>query len=144
MSIRALCHWCAAEKSRAFVQCRICGEMPSEVDRIMAWLLSDAYLTDDDLVETQKRLRMGHVLAPTEHARRIAQRALGLHVETDNYNWPQLIGISCLAILFSSIFPLGLWWTKSSHRPLKAKQLLCIALIAGIIDLAVVFYSLSL
>ena len=61
--------------------------MPAEADRITAWLLSDAYLTEDDLVETQKRLRMGQVLAPTEHARRIAQRALGLHVETDSYAW---------------------------------------------------------
>ena len=117
--------------------------MPAEADRITAWLLSDAYLTEDDLLETQKRLRMGQVLAPTEHARRIAQRALGLHVETDSYTWTQLMGLSCLAVLFSSIFPLGLWWTKSTHRPLKAKQLLWIALLAGIIDLAVVVYSLS-
>ena len=143
MSIRAICHWCAAEKSRAFVLCRKCGEMPAEEVRVLAWLLSDAYLSETELLETQQRLRKGDVLAPTERARRIAQRALGLNVESDSYTQLQLCGILILSTFCSSVFALGLWWSKRHHRPLKARQLLWIAVMAGVVDIGIVFYSFN-
>lgn len=143
MSIRAICHWCAEAKSRAFVRCRNCGEMPAEDERIWAWLLSDAYLTEAELLDTQARLQKGTVLAPTESAQRIAQRALGLSVEADSYVWTQWIGLLCLSLVVSSLFPLALWWSKRQIRPYKARQLLWIAAVAGVMDLGLVIYSLS-
>lgn len=143
MSFRAICHWCAAEKSRAFVVCQACGEMPAEGNRIVAWLLSDAYLSESELCDAQSRLKKGALPAPTEGARRIAQRALGLDIETDRYAPPQIAALLVLCVVFSSILGIGLWWSKRHHRPLKARQLLGISFVAGVVDLFVLFYKWS-
>lgn len=143
MSPRAVCHWCAEEKTRSFVVCRSCGEMPSEEQRIVAWLLSDAYLTETELSEAQERLKKGHQLAPTEGARRIAQRALGLNIEADRYTMTQSMGLLLLCIIFSSVLGIGLWWSKRLYRPIKARQLIGISIVALLVDVAVFIYNWS-
>lgn len=117
--------------------------MPAENERIIAWLLSDAYLNEEEMNKTQKRLLLGEVLEPTEGARRIAQRALGLYVETDRYTYLELFGLGILCCLFTPVFGFALWAFKRMERPLKAKQLLWVSSLCLPVDVLLILYNWS-
>lgn len=95
----------------------------------MAWLLSDANLSDEQLDQTAARIEAGEVIRPSENMLEKARRALGTHMSSD----PGFTSVERLALLLTSLFltpavgwVIWLWWRR--ERPRAALQALSLSL----------------
>jgi hypothetical protein len=112
--------------------CARCGHRPIDDGLLVAWLLSEGHLDEEQLQDVALRIKNGETIRPSETQLKQARRALGQSFTTD----PGLTGNQRLLLLAVSFLftPLPAWvcffwwWTP---RPRAAWQSLSVALPAS-------------
>jgi hypothetical protein len=108
---------------------------------LVAWLLSDANLSGDEMAATAARIRRGEVIKPSERMLEKARLALGVHLATD----PGLTPVERAVLVVVSIlltplpaWTIWFWWRR--ERPRAAIQALAIALPATLFFVVLVLW----
>jgi len=140
---RALCVKCGGERTRFDQICPSCGHRPEGEGLLIAWLLSDANLDDEQLTRTRARLRAGEAIRPSAKMLDKARRALGQHFTTDDgLTTQQRLGLLATSIFATPMVGwvlFGWWW---NHRPRAALQALALSLPATVVFTGVVLWYL--
>jgi len=138
---RALCVKCGGERARFDQICPSCGHRPEGEGLLVAWLLSDANLSDEKLTRTRARIRAGEAIRPSAKMLDKARRALGQHFSTDDgLTTAQRVGLLATSILATPMvgWVLFAWWWN--QRPRAALQSLALSLPATVVFTGVVLW----
>lgn len=134
----AVCHCCGMEKSRPMVPCKHCGVSPIEEDREVAWLLSDAYLTPEELNLVATRLQRGEVIKPSRRLRRHARRKLGFSQRKERLSDTELFLLSVGNLFFTPLLGVAIWLGYRYDMPKIAIQAIMSSIFAAVLTSVVV------
>ncbi len=126
---RAICIQCGNDRGGFEQVCPSCGHRPEGDGRLVSWLLSDQYLTREQLDEVERRVKAGENLRPSRASLDIARRALGSHFATDEgLTVAERLGMMATSLLLTPLPGLvaALWWRR--ERPRAAAQALALSL----------------
>lgn len=123
MSDKAVCVRCGAFRSGFQTICPACGHNSIDEGLLVAWLLSEHHLSEEDLQQAADRVIAGEHIHPSGRLLKKARMALGTHFASD----PGLSVRERVLLLATSLLltPLvgwtcWLWWRQ--HRPRAAWQ----------------------
>lgn len=123
MSDQAVCVRCGAFRRGFQTICSACGHNPIDEGLLVAWLLSEQHLSEEDLQQAAERVIAGEHIHPSGRLLKKARIALGAHFASD----PGLSVRERVLLLATSLLltPLvgwtcWLWWRQ--HRPRAAWQ----------------------
>ena len=130
---RAVCTRCGVDRGAIELACPGCGHRPSGEGLLVAWLVSDANLSPEDLDAAAARIREGQPLHPTRAQLDRARHALGAHLAS--YPWltmPERVALLVVGLLVTPLPGMILWFWWRAARPRAALQALALSLPAAL------------
>jgi hypothetical protein len=128
----AICHRCGSKKSGPFVPCKACSHVPQGADRNVAWLFSEAHLSENELKSAALRVQRGERPDPSLALQDLARDTMGAAPRTDAGQTPlptpALLGIASANLLLSPMAGFAVWFGYRSERPVAAAQALRITI----------------
>lgn len=132
MSLTAVCHRCGGAKPDAMAPCPDCGHVPLGDDRLLAWLFSDAHLSEDELAEAAARVSAGEHPDPGRARLNEARRALGAELPAARRGPPlrpgeraALLGAN---LLLTPLAGFAVWFGLRADRPAAARDALLLTI----------------
>ncbi len=136
---RAVCTRCGADRAAIELACPGCGHRPSRDGLLVAWLVSDANLSSDDLDAAAARIKAGQPLHPTRAQLERARRALGAHLTSDpGLPVSQRVALLVVGLAITPLPGLILWYWWRASRPRASLQALALSLPAGVFYIVLV------
>ena len=138
--MRAVCLRCGASREHYDRICPSCGHQPAGDGLLVAWLLSDANLSEAELDGVAERVRKGESVHPSRRMLRRARRALGADFSTDpGLSVGQRLALLATSLLITPLvgWVLAIWWRE--QKPRAALQALALSLPASVL-----FFGLGL
>ena len=139
-TLHAVCVRCGAAKTRHDHVCGGCGLRPEDEGLLVAWLLSEANLSPQQLHAVQQRIQGGESVRPGPEQLAKARRALGRDAASD----PGLTVAERAALLLCTVFltPLPAWVYGAWHlreRRRTALHALGLGALGSVLGFAVVW-----
>jgi hypothetical protein len=138
---RAICVRCGSERSDFDAICPSCGHRPDDEGRLVAWLLSSANLSDEELDGVRERIRRGEAIRPSARMLAKARSALGRDFTSDRgLSTSQRLALLATSLLVTPLvgWVLFVWWYR--ERPRSAMQSLALSLPASVLFVILVLY----
>ena len=121
----AVCHRCGARKEGPMLPCEACNFVPLRGARAVAWLFSGHHLSEAELVEAERRIRIGDVPEPSKALRAMAQRAMGALDAPPVQDQPlrplEVLLLVLTEILLTPMVGFALWLGLRETRPRAAR-----------------------
>lgn len=121
----AVCHRCGARKNGPLVPCKACNFVPLREARAVAWLFSSHHLDEAELVEAERRIRIGDVPEPSKALRAMAQRAMGAldapPIEDQPLRPLAVLLLVVTEVLLTPLVGVALWLGLRETRPRAAR-----------------------